>query len=70
MARIEMQPVARLFECSRTGVSLTEADLRYRDAVAEGFGALGAGAADAATLSARIRTKLVIACAERYRNSS
>ena len=68
MARLETQLGASLFERSRTGVSLTEAGQRYRDAVAAGFGALRAGAEDAATLSGEVRTEVVIACADEVSN--
>ena len=64
MARLETQLGARLFERSRTGVRLTEAGRRFRDAVASGLGALRAGAADAATLSAEVRPEVAIACAD------
>ena len=64
MARLETQIGARLFERSRTGVRLTEAGRRFRDAVAVGFGALRAGAADVASLSDEDRPEVTIACAD------
>ena len=64
MARLETQIGARLFERSRTGVRLTEAGRRFRDAVAVGLGALRAGAADVATLSDEDRPEVTIACAD------
>ena len=64
MARLETQIGARLFERSRTGVRLTEAGRRFRDAVAVGFGALRAGAADVASLSDEDRAEVTIACAD------
>ncbi|MDE0392620.1 MAG: LysR family transcriptional regulator [Rhodospirillales bacterium] len=64
MARLETQLGARLFERSRTGVRLTEAGRRFRDAVAVGFGALRAGAAEVTTLSDEARPEVAIACAD------
>ena len=64
MARLETQLGARLFERSRTGVRLTEAGRRFRDAVAVGFGALRAGSADVASLPDDARPEVTIACAE------
>ena len=64
MARLETQLGARLFERSRTGVRLTEAGRRFRDAVTVGFGALRTGAADVATLSGEARPEVAIACAD------
>ena len=64
MARLETRLGARLFERSRTGVDLTEAGRRFRDAVAVGLGALRAGAADAAALSDEARPEVTIACAD------
>ena len=51
IASLERQLSTRLFERSRTGVSLTDAGNRYRDAVSMGLGAIHAGAAEVAELS-------------------
>ena len=64
MARLETQLGARLFERSRTGVRLTEAGRRFRDAVTVGLGALRAGAAEVAPLSDEARPEVAIACAD------
>ncbi|MDE0391784.1 MAG: LysR family transcriptional regulator [Rhodospirillales bacterium] len=64
VARLETQLGARLFERSRTGVDLTEAGRRFRDAVAVGLGALRAGTADAAALSREARPEVAIACTD------
>ena len=64
IASLERQLSTRLFERSRTGVSLTDAGNRYRDAIAVGLGAIHAGAAEVAELSNVERVELVIACSD------
>ena len=64
IAGLEQQLSTRLFERSRTGVSLTDAGNRYRDAVAVGLGAIHAGAAEVAELSQDEQTEVVIACSD------
>ena len=60
IAQLEKQLSARLFERSRSGVSLTDAGLHFRDAVVTGLEAIHVGAAEAASLSDD--TRVVIAC--------
>ena len=62
IARLEDQLSARLFERSRIGVSLTDAGLRFREAVLIAFGTLHEGAADVAEHSGKDRTEIAIAC--------
>ncbi len=62
LARLEKQLGARLFERSRTGVRLTEAGRRFREAVLVGLGALRSGASDIATLSDDGHTEVTVAC--------
>ena len=64
IASLERQLSTRLFERSRTGVSLTDAGNRYRDAVAIGLGAIHAGAAEVAELSTEEQVEVVIACSD------
>ena len=64
IASLERQLSTRLFDRSRTGVSLTDAGNRYRDAVAIGLGAIHAGAAEVAELSTDEQVELVIACSD------
>ena len=64
IASLERQLSTRLFHRSRTGVSLTDAGSRYRDAVAIGLGAIHAGAAEVAELSSVEQVELVIACSD------
>ena len=64
IAGLEQQLSTRLFDRSRTGVSLTDAGNRYRDAVATGLGAIHAGAAEVAELSDDEQVEVVIACSE------
>lgn len=64
IASLERQLSTRLFHRSRTGVSLTDAGSRYRDAVAIGLGAIHAGAAEVAELSTAEQVELVIACSD------
>ena len=64
IASLERQLSTRLFERSRTGVSLTDAGNRYRDAVSTGLGAIRAGAAEVAELSTDEQVEVVIACSE------
>ena len=64
IASLERQLSTRLFDRSRTGVSLTDAGNRYRDAVAIGLGAIHAGAAEVAELSIDEQVEVVIACSE------
>ncbi len=62
VARLETQLSARLFERSRTGVSLTAAGHLYRKAVVVGLGAISAGAAEVAALSDEEPAEVAIAC--------
>ncbi len=64
MASLEKQLSARLFERSRTGVSLTEAGRRYHEAVRAGLRALQDGAAGVAALSGTGPPEVAVACAE------
>lgn len=64
IASLERQLSTRLFDRSRTGVSLTDAGNRYRDAVAIGLGAIHAGAAEVAELSTEEQVEVVIACSD------
>ena len=64
IASLEEQLSTRLFERSRTGVSLTAAGHLYRKAVLVGLGALRAGAAEVAALSDVEPAEVVIACSE------
>ena len=64
IASLERQLSTRLFDRSRTGVSLTDAGSSYRDAVAIGLGAIHAGAAEVAELSTVEQVELVIACSD------
>lgn len=64
IASLERQLSTRLFERSRTGVSLTDAGNRYRDAVAVGLGAIHAGAAEVAELSTEEQVEVVVACSD------
>ena len=64
IASLERQLSTRLFDRSRTGVSLTDAGSRYRDAVAIGLGAIHAGAAEVAELSTAELVEIVIACSD------
>ena len=64
IASLEAQLSTRLFERSRTGVSLTAAGHLYRKAVLVGLGALRAGAAEVAALSDVEPAEVVIACSE------
>ena len=64
IASLERQLSTRLFHRSRTGVSLTDAGSRYRDAVAIGLGAIHAGAAEVAELSSVEQVELVVACSD------
>lgn len=64
IAGLEQQLSTRLFDRSRTGVKLTDAGNRYRDAVATGLGAIHAGAAEVAELSDDEQVEVVIACSE------
>lgn len=64
IASLEKQLSARLFERSRTGVSLTAAGHLYRKAVLVGLGALRAGAAEVASLSDEKPSEVVVACSE------
>ena len=60
IAKLESWLAARLFERSRTGVTLTEAGRRFRDGVAAGLSAIHRGAAEAAEASQA--DQVVIAC--------
>ena len=64
IASLERHLSTRLFERSRTGVSLTDAGSRYRDSVTIGLGAIHAGAAEVAELSNEEQVEVVIACSE------
>ena len=60
IANLEKQLATKLFERSRSGVTLTEAGCHFRDAVVAGLSVIHAGTLDAAKLSDR--RQLVIAC--------
>ena len=62
IARLESQLSARLFERSRIGVSLTDAGLRFREAVLLALGALRDAAAEIAEHSGEDGTGVAIAC--------
>ncbi len=62
IASLEKQLSAQLFERSRIGVSLTEAGLRYREAVLIGLEALQEAAAEIADLSGANPPEVAIAC--------
>ena len=62
IANLEKQLSARLFERSRIGVSLTEAGLRYQEAVLIGLEALQEAAAEIAGLSGADPPEVAIAC--------
>ena len=64
IASLEKQLSARLFKRSPTGVSLTGAGRRFQKAVLVGLGALRAGAAEVAQVSAGEPAEVMIACAE------
>ncbi len=53
VAGLEKQLSTRLFERSRSGLSLTEAGCRFRDAVVAGLCVIEAGVAEAASRSDR-----------------
>ena len=62
IASLEKHLSARLFERSRVGVSLTDAGLRYHEAVLIGLKALRDGAAEVAALSGTGPPEVAIAC--------
>ena len=62
IARLESQLSARLFERSRTGVRLTDAVLRFHDAVLLALEALHDGAAEVVDRSGEDGTEVMIAC--------
>jgi len=64
IATLEKEVGARMFERSRTGVSLTDAGCRFHKAVIVGLGALRAGAAEVMELSNDRKTEVAIACSE------
>ena len=64
MARLEKHLNGLLFERSRTGVRLTEAGRRFRDAVVVGLGAIQAGAEEVVTLSSDKPAEVTIACSD------
>ena len=51
ISSLEIQLSVRLFERSRSGVSLTDAGHHFRDAVVTGLRVIHAGAAETASLS-------------------
>ena len=62
IARLEGELSARLFERSRTGVSLTDAGLHFHKAVLLALGALRDGAAEVAEYPGEDGTEVAIAC--------
>lgn len=62
IARLERLLSTRLFQRSRTGVSLTEAGHRYREAVVVGLEAIHTGGVEVAELSPERAAAVVIAC--------
>ncbi len=62
IARLEDQLSARLFERSRIGVSLTDAGLRFHEAVLVALKALHEGAAEIAEHSGEDGTEVAISC--------
>lgn len=62
IAGLEKLIGARLFERTRTGVNLTDAGHRYREAVLTGLRALSDGAAEAAALAGVGPPEVAIAC--------
>ena len=60
IAKLERELCTLLFNRSKTGVTLTEAGMGFRDAVVAGLGIIRAAASEAADLSGR--QQLVIAC--------
>ncbi len=64
IASLEKRLAIRLFERSRTGVRLTDAGSRYREAVSIGLGAIHAGAAEVADLASDERVEIAIGCSD------